>query len=225
MKTSDRGLEAITAHEGLRLRIYKDAAGLDTIGVGHLLTPEDKRSGRFRDGITRQAAMDLLRDDIKIAEKAVNDAVRVPLEQHEFDALVSFVFNVGTGAFRSSTLLDFLNDGGYDEVPAQLARWNKAGGRPVSGLTKRRAAEARMWNGSYDRSIAMRAHRLVETTKQEPRFLIVPLAVAAVIGLAVWTKKNPAAVERGVQWAKGWLPAMSDEKYREYERVAKDVGL
>ena len=147
MRTSDKGLDFITEHEGLRLEVYNDVAGYPTIGVGHLIRDDDPD---FSGGITREQAIELLRDDARDAEDAVNRHVEVDLNQHQFDALVSFVFNVGGGAFRKSTLVRLLNQGQYDAVPDQLRRWNKAGGRVVQGLVNRREAECRLWqDGAY----------------------------------------------------------------------------
>lgn len=84
--------------------------------------------------------------DIFPCEEAVNKYVKVPLSQAQFDVLVSFIFNCGTGAFRKSTLLRELNKGHYDAVPGQLMRWINSGGKPMRGLKRRRAAEAEMWD-------------------------------------------------------------------------------
>ena len=141
-KTSDAGLEFLTRHEGCRLEVYDDVAGYPTIGVGHLIRDDDPD---FSGGITEKQAMDLLRRDVGHAEHCVNAYVTVPLTQSQFDTLVSFVFNVGGGAFKDSTLLKLLNQGLYDEVPAQLQRWNRAGGQVVQGLINRRASESAYW--------------------------------------------------------------------------------
>ena len=103
----------------------------------------------FLEGITQDQALDLLEQDLRIAERAVNDSVKVPLNQNQFDALVSFVFNVGTGAFRNSTLLRMLNEGQYDQVPNQMRRWNRSGNRIVNGLINRREKEIKLWNGLF----------------------------------------------------------------------------
>lgn len=152
MKTSDKGLEMIKLAEGSVLRIYKDQAGLDTIGIGHLLTEDDKKSQRFKDGITEEQAMDLLREDVGKAEQSVARLVKVKLTQNQFDALVDFVFNLGEGALKKSTLLRRLNEGDYAEVPAEFLKWNKVRNpktgnlEPYKGLTRRRQREADLWN-------------------------------------------------------------------------------
>lgn len=144
MKTSQHGLEFITDHEGTVLHTYKDAVGILTIGVGH--TGPDVKAGMT---ISRERAMELLADDVYEAEHSVNTLVRVPLNQNQFDALVSFVFNVGGSAFGKSTLLKKLNAGDYEGASKEFSRWNKAGGRELLGLTKRRLAEARLFNSEY----------------------------------------------------------------------------
>ncbi len=142
MEISLAGLAHLKQFEGLRLQPYKDVAGLWTIGYGHLLKP-----GEWWDSITEEFATRLLADDVGKAEDTVNSLVKVPLSQPQFDALVSFVYNVGPGAFRRSTLLRLLNAGDYAGAAAQLPLWRKAGGKIVQGLVNRRAQEVAMFNG------------------------------------------------------------------------------
>ncbi len=103
----------------------------------------------YRQGLSEQAVLNLLAQDLERFEAAVNDAVQVSLDQNQFDALVSFAFNVGVQAFKSSTLLKKLNQGLYHEVPAQLRRWNKTrvDGKlqELPGLTNRREKEITLW--------------------------------------------------------------------------------
>src|ERR1051325_11027211 len=114
MQMSPHGLDLLEQWEGFKTTIYKDSAGLPTIGVGHLLTKSELSSGKitingvpveYTDGLTEQQVTDLLAQDLKPASSAVNSGVKVPLNQDQFDALVSFTFNVGVGAFNGSTLL------------------------------------------------------------------------------------------------------------------------
>lgn len=152
MRASDAGRLLLTKREGCVLTMYKDSAGLATIGVGHLLTAEELASGQiaglglWRPGITAAQADDLLRRDLAVAEAAVESEVVVDLTPGQFDALVSFVFNVGVTAFRHSTLLKLLNAGDYASVPAQLRRWVHAGGTVDPGLIRRRESEIRQWD-------------------------------------------------------------------------------
>lgn len=141
--------------EGLVTLAYLDSGGEPTIGIGHLLTRSERTSGKiiirgqavsYQNGLTEQQCWDLLDQDLDQAEKAVSDAVTVPLNQNQFDALVSFVFNVGTGAFHGSTLLKLLNQRQYNQVPAQLRRWIRDNGKVVQGLVNRREKEIVLWN-------------------------------------------------------------------------------
>lgn len=156
MKMSQNGIRLLTQWEGCELEPYKDSADLWTIGVGHLVKQHELRSGTIRiggeqvewkNGISFEQALDLLAQDLRVFEVAVERAVKVPLKQHQFDALTSFCFNVGGRNFRNSTLLKKLNLGIYNNIPAQLMRWVYAGGRKVSGLINRRRNEAKLWRG------------------------------------------------------------------------------
>lgn len=128
--------QAIKTAEGLRLTAYLDTGGVWTIGYGH--TGKDVREGLT---IPLSEAERLLTVDLRVAERHVNEAVQVKLTQNQFDALVSFVYNVGGGAFRSSTLLKLLNAGDYEGAANQFPRWNKDNGKVVAGLTNRRHEE------------------------------------------------------------------------------------
>jgi lysozyme len=145
---SDAGCRLIRDFEGMVLHLYDDPGpGRNcTIGIGHLvhLGPSDGRAEEapYANGITEAQAYDLLRRDLDRFSAAVDEAVVVPLRQPQFDALVSFAFNVGEGAFRTSTLVRLLNEGRYDQVRPQLMRWTGADGRQLEGLVRRRRAEA-----------------------------------------------------------------------------------
>ncbi len=142
MKTSQAGIDLIKHFEGLSLKAYPDpGTGGEpyTIGYGH--------TGGVKPGqvITAQQAEKFLVQDLERFERAVSDLITVPLAQEEFDALVSFTFNVGEGALRDSTLRKRLNAGGGSEVFEQeLPRWNKGGSGVMPGLVRRRAAEVEL---------------------------------------------------------------------------------
>lgn len=140
MRLSDVGLLFIKRFEGFSAVIYLDAAGLPTIGYGHLLRPSEMKL--YSSGIDLAAAQALLRMDVRVAEQAVAQLIRVPLAQPQFDALVSFTYNLGSGVLERSTLRRKLNRGEYDEVPEQFLRYVWAGGRKLAGLVRRRRAEA-----------------------------------------------------------------------------------
>jgi lysozyme len=118
METSEAGLLALTQREGKRLKAYKDTKGIWTIGVGH--TGPEVVAGMC---ITNEQCAKYLKQDVKTAENAVNKLVKVPLTQNQYDALVSFIFNVGVGAFTRSTMLKVLNLGNYAEAVRQFDRW------------------------------------------------------------------------------------------------------
>lgn len=139
--TGEQGLALIKDSEGLRLSTYLDAVGKPTIGYGHLI-----RSGEtFKGPISQQQAEALLRKDLYDTEQGIAKAVRVSITQGQFDALASFVFNLGAGRLRSSTLLRKLNAGDYAGAADQFLLWDKAGGKPLKGLTKRRQAERKLF--------------------------------------------------------------------------------
>ena len=139
MKISQNGLELIKHFEGCELEAYKCAAGVWTIGYGHIKTAVEGMT------ISQSYADELLDGEIVEYEDYVNAAVTAPLSQDQFDALVSWTFNLGNGNLNASTMLKVLNRGEYEEVPAQMKRWNKAGGKVLEGLIRRREAEANLF--------------------------------------------------------------------------------
>lgn len=141
------GIELVKHFESFFPNAYLCPAKVWTIGWGH--TGLKHKDGTVQEGrkITREEGERLLRHDMGQFEKAVSEAVKVPLEQCEFDALVSFAFNVGSGALRSSTLLRKLNAGNKREAAEEFLKWNKGGGKVLAGLTRRRKAEREMFLG------------------------------------------------------------------------------
>jgi len=139
MKIGQNGLNLIKASEGFRAQAYLDTGKVPTIGYG---TTHDVHLGQV---ITESQGEEFLKRDVSDAEHTIDTLVKVPLTQNQFDALVCFVYNIGEGQFKSSTLLRVLNAGHYDQVPAQLARWNKDNGRVLKGLVIRRANEAKLF--------------------------------------------------------------------------------
>lgn len=142
------GIEIIKHFEGLRLESYLDAVGAPTIGYGSTLGVQMGTS------ISEQDAEALLIEDMSRFEDGVNDLVCVSLKQCQFDALVSFSFNLGVGALSKSTLLKKLNSGDYAGAQKEFSRWVYAGGQKLSGLVKRRDAEAALFGGSAWRSMS-----------------------------------------------------------------------
>ena len=141
MKISQEGLALIKKFEGCKLESYKCAAGVWTIGYGSTKGIKEGMS------ITQEKAEELLLEDVSIFEDNVLDSVTMPLSQHQFDALVSWTFNLGGANLKASTMLKKLNAGEYEEVPSQMKRWNKAGGKVLQGLIRRREAESLLFEG------------------------------------------------------------------------------
>ena len=139
--TSDRGLNLIKQFEGFSAKPYVCAGGRWTIGYCHVILPDET----FTE-ITEDEAIVLLSRDVMEAEGAVDILVKVPLNQNQFDALVSFVYNLGSGNLKSSTLLKLLNASDYDGAAKQFDRWVYAGGRQLLGLIARRKAEEDLFN-------------------------------------------------------------------------------
>lgn len=138
-KTNQAGVDLIKYSEGFVNHAYRDAIGVWTIGYGHT---KDVHDGQHVDESEAEA---LLRQDLAEAEGAVSRLVKVDINDNQFAALVSFVFNVGQGNLAKSTLLKDINAGKLDDVPDEFLKWNKAGGKILPGLTIRRKREAELW--------------------------------------------------------------------------------
>lgn len=141
MKISQEGIALIKKFEGCELEAYKCAAGVLTIGYGHTKGVTEGMQ------ITKTQADEMLVEELATYETYVSDAVENQLDQCMFDAIVSWTYNLGPTNLRSSTMLKVLNAGKYDEVPAQIKRWNKASGKVLEGLIRRRNAEALLFEG------------------------------------------------------------------------------
>ena len=141
MKISEEGKALIKKFEGCELEAYKCPAGVWSIGFGFT---KDVKEG---DVWSQDHAEHMLDVELEEFEGYVNDLVDVELEQHQFDALVAWVYNLGAGNLISSTLLVKLNAGAYEDVPHEIQRWNKAGGEVLEGLIRRRKAEALLFEG------------------------------------------------------------------------------
>lgn len=142
MKPSQDCVDLVKSFEGFRDKAYLCPAGVVTIGYG---TTENVQLG---DCVTEVEAEELLRNDLLDASKAVDELVDVELSQSQYDALVSFIYNVGREAFRNSTMLKLINAGNFPGAALQFQRWNKGGGQVLPGLTRRRAAERALFERS-----------------------------------------------------------------------------
>ena len=148
MHISEEGLALIKHFEGCptddegNVVAYQDAVDIWTIGYGHTKGVQEG------DKWTQEKADFMLWRELEEEyENYIKDYVHVPLNQNQFDALCSWVYNLGPANLKKSTMLKKLNNGEYDEVPAQIKRWNKAGGKVLEGLVRRREAEALMFEG------------------------------------------------------------------------------
>jgi lysozyme len=141
MKISQEGLSLIKRFEGCRLKSYKCSANVLTIGYGHTSGVKET------DTITQDEADKLLQEDVEQFEKYVDDNVTVELGQSQFDSLVAWTFNLGVGNLRESTMLKKLNNEDYKSVPSEMKRWNKAAGKTLDGLIRRRLAESLLFEG------------------------------------------------------------------------------
>ena len=155
---ADRALlEELSRSKAMSIRLIRTAGVFGTIGVGHCLTKDELTSSKieiagapviWRNRLTEGQVQNLLTQDLGNATSAVNCLITVPLTQTQFDALVSFAFNVGSEAFRNSTLRRLLNTCDYDAVPAQLRRWiHNHDGSICQGLVTRREREIELWYG------------------------------------------------------------------------------
>lgn len=146
MNVSEDGLSLIELSEGFSATVYSDAAGFPTVGYGHKIRPGEDFSG----GVTPAQAALILQADAAEAEAAVNELVKVPLNQNQFDALVDFTYNLGAQVLKESTLLRLLNGSNYAAVPSEIERWVYAAGEVRPGLVTRRKREAALWCGNVN---------------------------------------------------------------------------
>lgn len=144
--TSRSGIELLKKHEGIRLLPYLCPAGVPTIGYGNTFYPDGRRVTMQDPPLSRTQADELLRAVLVQFERAVN-ATPTRLNQNQFDALVSFVYNIGVAAYVRSTVRRLIVAGRRDGVPAAMAKWNKAGGRVLPGLVRRRKEEGELFAG------------------------------------------------------------------------------
>ena len=139
MTTSDRGKNLIKTFEGCKLKAYRDSVGVPTIGIGHT------NGVTMGMEISQSVADKFFKQDVELPEKTINK-LGINFRQNQFDALVSFMFNLGVGNFAKSTLKKKILAGADDkEIAEEFKKWNKAGGKVLAGLVKRREAEANLW--------------------------------------------------------------------------------
>ena len=139
MKVSQECIDLVKFFEGFESKAYLCPASVWTIGYGRT---KNVQEGDMVNEL--QAERDLL-EELEEFGKQVQNTVKIDLEQNEFDALTSWTYNLGVGNLQSSTLLKKLNSGDKNSVPSEMVRWNKAAGKVLAGLTRRREAEAKLW--------------------------------------------------------------------------------
>jgi GH24 family phage-related lysozyme (muramidase) len=152
---TEEGINLIKRFEGFSSTIYICPAGYPTIGYGHVVLAHEQE--QFATGITQAEATELLRKDVRIAERALLRLISVPLTDGQFDALVSFTFNLGAGALQRSTMRRKVNRGEHEGVPTELMKWVWAAGKRLPGLVRRRRSESILYQNNLviDRSIDM----------------------------------------------------------------------
>lgn len=149
MKTSEKGVDLIKKFEGFRQTVYLDQAKLPTVGYGHLLTESERKLYPVGTRLSKEQIDNFLLKDLEKVEKCINDSVKVGLTQNEFDALASFIFNIGCGQFKKSSVLRNLNNGDRQSAAKSILNYNKItlnGKKVVSkGLVNRRIEEYRLF--------------------------------------------------------------------------------
>ena len=197
LKTSQNGLEFIARWEGCVLKPYKDIAGLRTIGIGHLIKPGEV----FPDGveITKEKAYEILAADVKLCEDSIKSRIKVPLNQNQFDALVSFGFNCGTGVYALSSACKALNNGDYASVPAKLLDWSRARINGVlqvnKGLYNRRLSEGQLFSKDPNEvAVPMVAWTKQSLTEAQTKLAKLGLYTIKVDGL--WGPSTSAALTK-----------------------------
>lgn len=143
MKTGRKGVTIIKYYEGFVDHPYNDVAGYPTIGYGHRITLEEPHL--LHQTLNKVSGEQLLKKDLCRYEEGVEQAVHVPLTQNQFDALVSFTYNLGLGNLRRSTLLKKINQQDYEGAVQEFAKWKNANGQTYEGLVQRRKAEANLF--------------------------------------------------------------------------------
>lgn len=149
MYISDNCLNIVKQFEGFRSKPYKCPAGIPTIGYGSTYYLNGEKVTMRDSAISEDFATELLEKLLNGFSINVDNLIKVSLNQNQFDALVSFTYNIGVKAFFNSTLLNKLNSADFDGASLEFSRWNKANGKILTGLTKRREAEQKLFSNKY----------------------------------------------------------------------------
>jgi lysozyme len=184
MQTNEDGLSLIKNYEGLRLKAYKDVVGVWTIGYGHTSMAGDPQVTAGLT-ITKEQAEAMLRRDLQKYEKAVDDAITADLTANQFAACVSLCYNIGAAGFAKSSVVRFINQGRFADAADAFALWNRAGGKILPGLVKRRAAEAALFvKGSGNMDTPREERPPVEPAQGKPLSLSTTNVAAGVAAAA-----------------------------------------
>lgn len=181
MKTGSAGLALIKEFEGCRLTAYRDAVGVWTIGYGHTAaagSPAPKAGMT----LTQEQADDLLVADLAIYEKAVSSGLTQAPNQNQFDAMVSLCFNIGPGNFGKSSVRRFFNAGETAKAANAFLMWNKAAGKVLKGLTRRRAAEMALFNKPAPSAV----QTAPEPIPAHPPAVVAPDTKSSPVGFWAW---------------------------------------
>jgi GH24 family phage-related lysozyme (muramidase) len=192
--------------EGFQGQLYEDPAGYCTIGYGHLIRQgpcDGSEPEHLRTGISRDEALELLRQDVSLAERAVMELAEVDLDDGQYAALCDFTFNVGRGALARSTLLRRINEGLHPEVPGQFRRYVLANGRKLPGLVVRREEEIALFFENHVVPRAIPGTRedleLIDILRGlEPQALRIPIHVDRPIAHSTGVTRHSAAGQPGV---------------------------
>ena len=210
MKTSNRGLSLIVQFEGFRPDAYLDPVGIPTIGFGFI------RGVKMGDKMTLAEARDRLKHEIVEYEQGVLAACTRKPNQNQFDAFVCFAFNVGVGGFKKSSVLKAHNRGDYQAAARAFGLWNRAGGRVVAGLTRRRAAEAALYLEPVDIELADEPEPMPQAVEPERPMTAstinrasVAAGTTATLAAAGEALQTVQGVRYGLQGLEGWIvPAL-----------------
>jgi GH24 family phage-related lysozyme (muramidase) len=206
--TSPDGIDMIAGFETFHPAPYEDAAGDCRIGYGHLAHEgpcDGSEDQQYPEGLTETKARELLAERVRQAEGPVNGVAHRGVAQHQFDALVSFVVNVGPEVFERSRVPELVRDGGWKAIPAELRLWVNAEGVPVAELTKRRAAEARLFEtGEYPRQAALTTARSLGVDLREVEEPYVREMTAPAVD---WCQIRHGIVRSAVEMQGAWLRA------------------
>ena len=211
MRNLKPALDLIKEFEGLRLKAYLDPVGLPTIGWGNTRY-QDGKPVKMGDEITQEQADEMLLDDVAVRAEKLEDLIEVQVNDHQFGALVSFAYNVGIGAFTNSTLRRKLNAGDYEGASNEFKRWNKAGGKVLNGLVRRRKAEKDLFNKPVE---AVSVPDDVDQEELSPAWALLKQILELIVAFfSPKTPKNDPKTPEKKTYSKGNGPRITREEVK-----------